>query len=100
MTHPSISSMEILTTEIRDGNSWISPITNYLKSGTLPEDRNAAIKIKARAARYALINDVLYMRSFSKPYQRCVPLDEAKHIIKQVHRGICGTHICIRSLSH
>ena len=58
------------------------------------------IKIKARAARYALINDVLYMWSFSGPYQRCVPPDEAKHIIEQVHEGIYGTHISERSPSH
>ena len=47
MIHPSISSTTILTTEIQDGGSWISPITNYLKNKTLPKDRNAAIKIKA-----------------------------------------------------
>ena len=100
MTHPSISSTKILTTKIRDGNSFIFLITNYLKSGTLPEDRNAFIKIKAQAFRYPLINDVLHKRSFSRPYQRCVLPNEAKNIIKQVHGGICNTHIGEQSLSH
>ena len=68
MTRPLISNAAILTVEIRDDSYWISPITSYLKNGTLLEDRNAAAKIKARVARYALISDVLYRRSFSRPY--------------------------------
>ena len=100
MTHPSILSTKILTTKIRDGNSWISLITNYLKNGTLLENRNVVIKIKAKAARYALIKDALYSWSFFGPYHKCVMPDKAKHIIEQVHGGICSTHIGERSLCH
>ena len=62
MAYYSISNTVILTAETRDDSSWISPITNYLKNGTLHKERNAIVKIKSRVARYALINDVLYMR--------------------------------------
>ena len=40
------------------------------------------------------------MQSFSGPYPRYVPLDEATRIIEQVHGGICGTHIGGHSLCH
>ena len=88
MAHPSIYSAAILTVENQADCSCISPISNYLRNKTLPEDRSEAVKVKARAGRYALINDVLYRRSFFGPYQRCVPPDEAKRIIEQVHEGI------------
>ena len=51
MTHPSISNAIILIVEIRVDNSWISPLTSYLKNGTLPKYKNVAVKIKARVAR-------------------------------------------------
>ena len=82
MVHPSIHNVEILTTEIQADYSWISPISSYLRNWIMPEDRSEAVKVKARATKYTLINNILYKRSFSKPYQRCVPPDEAKHIIE------------------
>ena len=98
--HPSIYNVAILTAENQAGNSWISLISDYLRNGTLPEDRSEAVKVKAQAARYTMINDILYWRSFSGPYQRCVLLDEVKRIIEQVYEGICSTHIGERSLCH
>ena len=61
--------------------------------GPYPRIEKVAVKIKARVDRYALINDILYMRSFFGPYKRCVSTEEAKHIIIQVHGGICDSHI-------
>ena len=56
--------------------------------------------MKARASKYAFLNGVLYRRSFLGPYQGCLPSDEAKRIFKQIHGGICGTHIGGRALCH
>ena len=105
MDHPSIYNATILIVESQIGNSWIPPISNYLRKGTLPKDISEVAKAKARVARYTLISDTLYRRSFFGPYQRCVPPDEAKRIIEQVHKGICGTHIggwllCCRIMTH
>ena len=71
-----------------------------LFKGVLPEDKKATTKTKARAARYAIINDILYRRSFLGTYQRCVPSKKARHIIIQIHGGICGIDISGRSLCH
>ena len=100
MTHPSIHNAKIHTAESQAENSWISLILNYLRSRALPEERSEVVKVKARAAKYALINDILYKRSFFGPYQRCVPPEKVKRIIEQIHGGICGTHISDRSLCH
>ena len=76
MDQPSIHNAAVLTVENQDGDSWISPILSYLKNETFPEDKSEAMKVKARAAKYTLINNILYRRLFSSPYQRFVPSDE------------------------
>ena len=62
MTHPSIHNAEIHTVENQAEKSSISPISNYLRSRAFPEERSEVVKVKARVARYALINDILYKR--------------------------------------
>ena len=100
MARLSIHEATILTIETQASCSWISPISSYLRNETLPEDMSEVVKVKPRVAKYALLNDVLYRRSFFGPYQQCVPPDEAKCIIKQVHGGIYSTLIGGRTLCH
>lgn len=54
---PSIE--EFYMFEIQGGMSWTTPITSYLKDGCLPLDPNEARKIKKRATRFTLLNDML-----------------------------------------
>ena len=72
----------------------------YLKNGVLPGKRAEAIKVKARAARYSLMNRVLYRRSLSGPYLWCLPKGEAKQVMEQVYQGMCSKHIGGRILCH
>ena len=46
------------------------------------------------------MNAVLYRRSFSRPYLRCLPTGETERVIEQVHQGLFGTHIERRTLCH
>ena len=100
MAHPSIHNVAVFTTESKVDCSFISLISSYLRSETLPENKREVVKVKARATRYALLNGVLYRRSFFGPYKRCVPLDEAKSIIEQIHDSICDTYIGRQTLCH
>ena len=46
------------------------------------------------------MKDILYKRGFSRPYLRCLVLEEAEHIMREVHEGIYGNHSGARSLVH
>ena len=46
----------------------MTPIVSYLKDGKLPEGKDEAKKLRIRAAKYVLIDEVLYKRGFSQPY--------------------------------
>ena len=72
----------------------------YLRSGILPDRKNAARKMKVQASRFVLIRDVLYKRGFFRSYLRCLSHDEADYVMKEVHEGICGNHSRARSLVH
>ena len=92
MDQSFILSEAITTIDQQVEKSWMTPITDYLRA--------KVVKVKARAARYSILNRELYWRSFSGPYLRCLPIKEAKHIVQQVHQGLCETHIGGRTLCH
>ena len=76
----------------------MTPIISYLKDGKLPEGKDEAKKLRVKAARYVLINEVLYKRGFSQPYLRCLTPDEANYGLREIHEGACGNHSGARSL--
>ena len=98
-THPLIDDGRKIQ-EIDVGEDWTTPLKGYLQSGSLPDEKDAARRLKVRATRFVLINDTLYKRGFSQPYLRCLSHGEAEYVMREVHEGICGNHSGARSLVH
>ena len=48
-------------------DDWMNSIIDYLKDSKLPEDRNQARKLRLKAAKHTLIDEVLLRKSFSGP---------------------------------
>ena len=84
--------------EIGSENYWTTLITSYLKDSVLPDDKETARKLKVQAARFILIKDVLYKRGFLRPYLRCLGLEEADYVMREVHKGVYGNHSGLWSL--
>ena len=78
----------------------MTPIVLYLKDGKLPEEKEEAKKLRVKSARYILMDEVLYKRGCSQPYLRCLALDEANYVLREVHEGACSNHSRARSLVH
>ncbi|KAK0603387.1 hypothetical protein LWI29_004426 [Acer saccharum] len=72
LSTPSIPEDHPINVLIPDpvGESWMTPIMDYLRHGTLPEDKIAAQRIRRQAPRYLIINGSLFRRGFSLPYLR------------------------------
>ncbi|XP_056848896.1 uncharacterized protein LOC130499027 [Raphanus sativus] len=83
---------------VDEGETWMTPIINYLRYDTLPEDQDESQKIRRQAARYCFSEGKLYRRSFSGPYLRCLTPREAARILEELHEGECGSHSSGRSL--
>ena len=95
---PSIDLPEVL--QVQNEGNWMTPIISYLKDGSLLEGKDVARRLRVRLARYVLLNDVLYKRGFSQPYLKCLSLDEANYMLREVHEGACRNHSGARSLIH
>ena len=66
---PSIDLLEVQQVESEE--NWMTLIVAYLKDGRLPEEKDDTRKLRIRSAKYILMDEVLYKRSFSQPYLRC-----------------------------
>ena len=86
--------------EIGSKNDQTTPITSYLKDVVLPDGEEVARKLKVQATWFVLIKDVLYKRGFSHSYLRCLILEEADYVIREVPEGVCENHSGSRSLVH
>ncbi|GKC80513.1 reverse transcriptase domain-containing protein, partial [Tanacetum coccineum] len=56
----SIHDEEVATVVEEEGITWMTPIIEYLKDGTLPGDRKEASKLRIKARHYELLEGVLY----------------------------------------
>ena len=78
----------------------MTPILIYLKDGRLLEDKDEARRLKIKAAKYVLIDEVLYKMGFSQPYLRCLTLDKSNYVLREVHEGARRNHSRARALVH
>ena len=88
--HPSIK--KVSTFAIQSTSSWMTLIVSFLQDGHLPQDVEEARKVRKRVARFTILNDTLYNRGFSMPYLKYVDEEEAKYILEEIHKGVCGDH--------
>ena len=85
---------------IEESQEWMSGIKEYLQTNALHEESKHAHKIRVQTARFTLIGECLYKRSFAGPYLRCLEHLEAQYVLAELHEGICGNHSGGRSLAH
>ena len=84
----------------KEGTEWMCEIENYLRTRDLPEDSKHAHKVRMQAARFTLIGDCLYKRSFEGLYLICLDSTEAQYVLAELYEGICNNHTRGRSLAH
>ena len=76
-------------------------IVLFLREDILPADKLEADKIRKKAPYFWLSEDQkLYKHSFSGPYVICIHPEASESLLKELHEGICESHIGGRSLSH
>ncbi|GKA56560.1 reverse transcriptase domain-containing protein [Tanacetum coccineum] len=59
----------------------MTPIHEYLTDETLPSERKKARAIKQKSQRFAIINEILYKKSFLGPWLRCVGPSQASYLL-------------------
>ncbi|XP_028547417.1 uncharacterized protein LOC114578415, partial [Dendrobium catenatum] len=91
LEHISKTPLKILSassTTDEEGD-WRRPLIDYLKERKLPQDKSLSNQIKKCALSYALVNNLLYRRSFDHMWLRCLDQREALKIVNEVYSGLC-----------
>ncbi|GJW07749.1 reverse transcriptase domain-containing protein, partial [Tanacetum coccineum] len=98
LNEKSINGKEVAAVFEEEEPTWMTPIVEYLRDGTLPEDSKDASKLRIKARQYELLQGVLYRRSFLKPWLRCVGPLQADYVIQEIHEGSCSLYARPRSV--
>jgi hypothetical protein len=62
-------------------------------------DKNLAKQLVRRAKSYVLVGDKLYRRGTTfGVLMKCIPREEGKDILEEIHKGVCGNHASFRML--
>jgi hypothetical protein len=97
---PSMEFMEraILTVSSIHNEEWRTEIITFLR-GNHPVDDEAYIKmVQEKTRSYKIIEGGLYKEGVCSPLLKCNSRDEGQEQIKEIHSGICGSHIGPRAL--
>jgi hypothetical protein len=72
---------------------WREPFIDYLSEQKVPSDKNLAEQLICRAKTYVLVEDKLYRWGASSGVlMKCVPRQEGKDILEEIHKGVCDNH--------
>ncbi|KAL0457986.1 UNVERIFIED_CONTAM: hypothetical protein Slati_0425800 [Sesamum latifolium] len=69
---------------IHGETDWRKPLLNYLEKDVLPPDEKEPSRLKHRAAKFAVLNGILYKCSFSHPFLRCLSREESRDILQEI----------------
>nr|AAX92889.1 retrotransposon protein, putative, Ty3-gypsy sub-class [Oryza sativa Japonica Group] len=84
--------------DIETTDDWRTPLIKFIGSEELPEDDAEAEKITRKAKIYCMIGNDLYKKAPNRVLLKCVLSDDGKHLLLNIHEGICGSHAASRTL--
>jgi ribonuclease HI len=78
---------------------WRQPFIDYIREQKVSAEKNLVEQLIFRAKSYVLVGDKLYRRgATSRVLMKCVPREEGKDILVEIHKGLCGNHASSRTL--
>ena len=77
---------------------WRMPYLDYLPREALPTDKMEARRLARRAKSFVVIEGELYRRSHTGILHRCIPIEQGKQLLSDIHGGVCGHHATTRTL--
>ena len=85
-------------TELDPLANWRTPYLDYLLYEALPMDKMEARQLACCAKSFVVIEGELYRRSHTRLLQRCIPIEQRKQLLSDIHGGVYGHHTTPRTL--
>jgi hypothetical protein len=78
---------------------WRQPFIDFIREQKVPTDKNLAEQLIRQAKSYVLVGEKLYRRgATSGVLMKCVPREEGKDILEDIHKGVCDNHASSRTV--
>jgi ribonuclease HI len=97
---PSVELMEraVLTISPVHSEDWRTEIISFLQGNCLSSDEAYNKRMEARTRPYVIIEGELYKHGVCSPLLKCLSRTEGMELMKEIHVGLCGSHIGSRPL--
>jgi hypothetical protein len=97
---PSVELMEraVLTISLVHSEDWRTEIISFLQGNCLSSDKVYNKRMEARTRPYVMIEGELYKHGVCSPLLKCLSRTEGIELMKEIHAGLCGSHIRSRPL--
>ncbi|XP_066341972.1 uncharacterized protein [Miscanthus floridulus] len=89
---------EDLTAEPDPPDDCRTPYLDYLLHDTLPTDKTEARWLAHHAKSFILVEGELYRRSHTGILQLCIPGEQGRLLLSDIHDGVYGHHATPRTL--
>jgi ribonuclease HI len=97
---PSVELMEraVLAISPVHSEDWRTEIISFLQGNCLSDDEAYNKRMEARTRSYVIIEGELYKHGVCSPLLKCLSRTEGIELMKDIHAGLCGSHIRSRPL--
>jgi hypothetical protein len=97
---PSIELMEraVLAISPVHSEDWRIEIISFLQGNCLSNDEAYNKRMETRTRPYVIIEGELYKHGVCSPLLKCLSRAEGIELMKEIHAGLCGSHIGSRPL--
>lgn len=80
------------------GEDWRAPICAYLKGRYVTVNRLEEQRLQHRCRGYVIHDGILYKGGVCEPLLRCLSKAEGEKLLKEIHEGLCSSHLTPRVL--
>jgi ribonuclease HI len=97
---PSVELLEraVLTISPVHSEDWRTEIITFLQGNCLSDDEAYNKRMEAGTRPYVIIEGELYKHGVCSPLLKCLSRAEGIELMKEIHAGLCGSHIGSRPL--
>jgi hypothetical protein len=97
---PLVELMEraVLAISPVHSEDWRTEIISLLQGNCLSDDEVYNKRMEARTRPYVIIEGELYKHGVCSPLLKCLSRTEGQELMKEIHAGLCGSHIGSRPL--
>jgi hypothetical protein len=88
----------VLTISLVHSEDWRTQIISFLQGNCLLDDEVYNKRMEARTRPYVIIEGELYKYGVYSPLLKCLSRAKGQELMKEIHAGLCGSHIGSRPL--